>query len=901
MKKIFTLFSVMLVAMSLQAGELTVADGSATNASLPVCTYYFDLGFQGQMLYNADELASLATNPISGLTFYANATDVTFGAGTISVKMAEVEESALSSSALTPEFTEVYSGACAIVGGEMVITFATPFTYSGAKNLLVEIKTTKNGSATYNDTYFYGQEVAASSFSTRMKQGTYSYGSDVADFLPKTTFTYTGGEGPTCNRPTQLACSDLTPDGGVFTWKGEENSQYQVCVVATGEEANEWKLLEANGYTYTVKGLTAGTTYDFYVRTYCSESEQSTAVKATFTPVCNAPAKVDISELTHNSVSLSWSAVAGISKYQYLCLRANSTPNWEDVKEVETLTATVDTLQPSTTYDFYVRSYFNAETQSEATKVSFTTNCVAEALPYVETFDKATLPACWEVSNVSNAKWQMYTYGDEGKSGYCLQFSSRNGATATLKTPAIELSEKALLKFYWKNSSAISVKLQISTNGGSTKTDIDTDLSSTQSTLVQKTIDLSEYAGETVTLYFVASNTLTSNSNKYIYLDELSVTAKPCEMPKQLKADASSTGAVVTWAAGSDEAEWNLRYRAVGDEDWKEVKELAEPTYTLSGLVSGTEYEVQVQASCSTDKQSGWTTSAIFTPQCPVPSNLRVSQITDTEALVAWEGTETQYNLQYREKNTEEWTTISAIEGKETLLNELSGTTSYEVQVQSACEGAFSSVKTFTTACAPLSNAIPFAEDFEEVEEGSLPSCWTRRTESEYPMVMSTKGAYGIKEDSDSTANCLVFNGEGEQVVILPAFDAPLNARALAFYYKVSSSAVEVEVGYLTHLYGTFQVIKTLDNTVYAYAEPATEVVLNELPEDAKYLAIRYTSTSQWSSSHFDNISIADPSPTGMENIHTTGKAIKRIENGMLILEYNGTIFDATGKKVYTK
>lgn len=896
MKKIFTLFSVMLVAMSLQAGELTVADGSATNASLPVCTYYFDLGFQGQMLYNADELASLATNPISGLTFYANATDVTFGAGTISVKMAEVEESALSSSALTPEFTEVYSGACAIVGGEMVITFATPFTYSGAKNLLVEIKTTKNGSATYSDTYFYGQEVAASSFSTRMKQGTYTYSSGVADFLPKTTFTYTGGEGPTCNRPTQLACSNLTPDGGIFTWKGEEEAQYQVCVVPTGEEANEWKLLEANGYTYTVKGLAAGTTYDFYVRTYCSETVQSSAAKVTFTPVCNAPAKVEMSELTHNTATLSWSAVAGISKYQYLCLPADSTPNWEDVKEVETLTVTVDTLQPSTTYDFYVRSYFNAETQSEATKVSFTTNCVAEAIPYVEAF--ASMPKCW----ATGSRWTIDESNEDHTTGGATGFLRYNaGAVSDAVSPSVELSENALLDFYYQNrynSSAIPFDIIVldASNEAVLLSESDTSVSP-DSKWAHKTIDLSALTGKIVKIKFRGNST----GKGYIRIDDLSVTAKPCEMPKQLKADASSTGAVVTWAAGSDEAEWNLRYRAVGDEDWKEVKELAEPSYTLSGLVSGTEYEVQVQSSCSTDKQSGWTTSAIFTPQCPVPSNLRVSQITDTEALVAWDGTEATYNLQYREKNTEEWTTISAIEGKETLLNELSGTTSYEVQVQSACEGAFSSVRTFTTACAPLSNSIPFAEDFEEVEEGSLPSCWTRRTESEYPMVMKTKGAYGIKEDSDSTANCLVFNGEGEQVVILPAFDAPLNARALAFYYKVSSSSVEVEVGYLTHLYGTFQVIKALDNTVYAYAEPATEVALNELPEDAKYLAIRYTSTSQWSSSHFDNISIADPSPTGMENIHTTSKAIKRIENGMLILEYNGTIFDATGKKVYTK
>ena len=882
MKKIFTLFSVMLVATSLCLATTPFTEGFESSSLPETWTTIHVSGSSWQTVRNNYYVAP-HTGDYSAMVAYASSggADNYLVTPQLSPVAGEIIQFYLAS--------QNYAGTTVTIEvSEASNTDAADFTTVLATYKSNVDITSKWGDAKEISLSAYAGKNIYVAFHVIDDNGGNIYVDDVSIIAPES-----------CAKPLDLVAA-ATPDGGVFSWQGEENSQYQVCVVATGEEAAGWKLLAANGFAYTVKGLTAGTTYDFYVRTYCSESEQSAAVKATFTPVCNAPAKVELSELTHNTATLSWSEVAGISKYQYLCLPADSTPNWEDVKEVETLTATIDTLQPSTTYDFYVRSYFNAETQSEATEVSFTTNCVAETLPYVETFDKATtLPACWEVSNVSNAKWQMYTYGDEGKSGYCLQFSSRSGATATLKTPAIELSEKALLKFYWKNSSAISVKLQISTNGGSTKTDIDTDLSSTQSTLVQKTIDLSEYAGETVTLYFVASNTI--NSNKYIYMDELSVTAKPCELPKQLKADASSTGAVVTWVAGSDEAEWNLRYHAVGDEDWKEEKELAEPSYTLNGLVSGTEYEVQVQASCSTDKQSGWTTSAIFTPQCPVPSNLRVSQITDTEALVAWDGTEATYNLQYREKNTEAWTTISAIEGKETLLNELSGSTSYEVQVQSACEGAFSSVKTFTTACAPLSNAIPFAEDFEEVEEGSLPSCWTRRTESEYPIVMSTKGAYGIKEDSDSTANCLVFKGEGEQVVILPAFDAPLNARVLAFYYKVSSSAVEVEVGYLTHLYGTFQVIKTLDNTVYAYAEPATEVALNELPEDAKYLAIRYTSTSQWSSSHFDNISIADPSPTGMENIHTTSKAIKRIENGMLILEYNGTKYDATGKKVYTK
>jgi hypothetical protein len=648
-------------------------------------------------------------------------------------------------------------------------------------------------------------------------------------------------------------------------------------------------LVEAK--TYTASGLKAGKEYDFYVRTYCDAASQSKEAKLTFSPVCNAPAKVELSELTHNTATLAWSEVAGISKYQYLCLRADSTPNWTDVKAEEKLTVTVDTLQPSTTYNFYVRSYFNAETQSEATIVSFTTNCIAETLPYVETFSTGSMPNCW----VAGSKWTIDIsnpdHTPEGNNGF-LRYNS--GTYSEAVSPSIELSEKALLNFYYQNRfNTSAIDFDIIVLDASNETELYRETVTTPSpseTWVQKTIDLSAYTGKTIKIKFHGK----SYGKGYIRIDDLSVTAKPCELPKQLKAAASSTGAVVTWSAGSDEAEWNLRYRAVGDEAWKEVKEIVEPSYTLTGLASDIEYEVQVQASCSAEKQSAWSTSATFTPQCPVPSALRVSQITDTEALVAWDGTEATYNLQYREKNTEEWTTISAIEGKESLLTDLTGSTRYEVQVQSGCEGAFSSVKTFTTACAPLSNAIPFHEDFEETEEGALPSCWSRRTESEYPMVENTKGAYGVKEDS--LAHCLVFRGEGEQVVILPAFDAALNARALSFFYKVSAS-VTLEIGYLTHLYGTIEVLAELNNTVYEYQEKATEVALKELPEEAKYLVIRYVSTSQLTSSHFDNISIADPSPTAVENTRVEGKASKRIENGVLVLEYNGTIFDATGRK----
>ena len=873
------------------AGELTVADGSATHEKLPVYPYYGDVsGARSQVIFPASYLESLQGGTITSITFYTGTQAKKAMTTVYTVSLAVVEQSEFASASyLNVESTVVYEGTIDASQTIVTLELATPFVYEEG-NLFLDIQTKAKGN--YDDASFLGIN---GSTNTAIYHST--YGGQLAAFLPKTTFVFDEPSGSTCARPSKLT-AEATPDGGVFSWQGEEEAQFQVCIVASGAEAAGWQLLEAGVFTYTAKGLVAGTTYDFYVRTYCSEADQSTAAKVSFTPVCKAPTQVELSELSHNTATFAWTAAAGVSQYQYLCVLKDSTPDWEGVEPKEVLNVTIDTLQPSTAYDFYVRSYFSASVQSEAVKTTFTTNCVANTLPYNETFDNSiSLPACWEASNVSNANWTVYTFSDENTySGYSLHFTGKNNYVATLKTPAVELSEKALLKFYWKNSSAASANIQISTNGGSTKTDLPNDLSSTCNSMTEKTIDLSAYEGETVILYFSASTS--ASSNRHIYMDELSIVTKPCEMPKQLNADVSSSGAVVTWDAGGDEDSWNLRYRAVGSDEWQERKALIASADTLSGLTAGSEYEVQVQAACSAEKKSEWTASVTFTPQCPVPTAVAVSQITDAEAMITWNGTETQYNLQYRETGAEDWISVADIKAKEYALSGLTGSTGYEVRVQSACEGDFSSVKSFTTACAPLAEALPFVEDFEAVTS-VLPDCWARRTEGEYPVVMPSKSAYGIPEESDSTANCLVFSGEGEQMIILPAFASPLNGQSLSFFYKVSASAVTMEIGWLANLYGTFQPLEELNNEVYAYTTTAHELPLSNLPAEAQYLAIRYTSTSQWTSAHVDNVRIDEASLTAIDAVRDTKKVTEKvIENGQLILLYNSTKFDATGRKL---
>ena len=135
-------------------------------------------------------------------------------------------------------------------------------------------------------------------------------------------------------------------------------------------------------------------------------------------------------------------------------------------------------------------------------------------------------------------------------------------------------------------------------------------------------------------------------------------------------------------------------------------------------------------------------------------------------------------------------------------------------------------------------------------------------------------------------------------MVILPAFDTQLNGLTLEFFYKLSASSVNMEVCYLTSLYGAPQQLVILDNTVYAYGSAPYQLELKELPAEALYLAIRYTSASQWNSAHVDNISLSVSAATALGNTHVQSQTTKRIENGVLILEYNGTKFDATGRKL---
>ena len=159
MKKLFLTLTMLLFAFTgvMRAQTLTVHDGTATNGNVPVYGFYADAYNKCEMVYPADELGEMAGGMINSMTFYASQSSVSWGAS-FQVFLAEVEAATIS--AFAGPGTVVYEGSLSISGGEMVVTFDTPYAYAGG-NLLVGVYQTSTGS--YITSTWYGESVTGAS------------------------------------------------------------------------------------------------------------------------------------------------------------------------------------------------------------------------------------------------------------------------------------------------------------------------------------------------------------------------------------------------------------------------------------------------------------------------------------------------------------------------------------------------------------------------------------------------------------------------------------------------------------------------------------------------------------------------------------------------------------------
>ncbi|MBQ7449706.1 MAG: choice-of-anchor J domain-containing protein [Paludibacteraceae bacterium] len=91
-----------------------------------------------------------------------------------------------------------------------------------------------------------------------------------------------------CDAPTDLKLTEINATSATIEWQGEESTQYQVVYTQQSNQPDWNAAQQVNALSVTLSNLSPATAYDVYVRTFCSESEQSSAQHFALLTPCEA-------------------------------------------------------------------------------------------------------------------------------------------------------------------------------------------------------------------------------------------------------------------------------------------------------------------------------------------------------------------------------------------------------------------------------------------------------------------------------------------------------------------------------------------------------------------------------------------------------------------------------------
>ena len=276
MKKIYSilLLAALCLCGNMRADELgPLYDGTNTaGSSIPVEGNNIDRYQKVQLIYPKGDLASLAGNDITKMTFYLKTKAAKDWNAPIQIRLVETDAAQFTSTSyLTSDsWTVVYTGTSLSAKGDvMEVTFDNPFSYSGEKNLLFELQVTGTSgayaAATFYakggyDEYYSIYKYVTSGTSEGITTGTRK------NALPKTLFTYEAGAAVTCDKPTGLKKIEVAAKTATLAWDKVADANWQYICLPAAAELN-WENATTTTDTFAiVNGLTSETNYKFYVR-----------------------------------------------------------------------------------------------------------------------------------------------------------------------------------------------------------------------------------------------------------------------------------------------------------------------------------------------------------------------------------------------------------------------------------------------------------------------------------------------------------------------------------------------------------------------------------------------------------------------------------------------------------
>lgn len=397
---------------------------------------------------------------------------------------------------------------------------------------------------------------------------------------------------------------------------------------------------------------------------------------------CLAPIQVRTTTVTANQITFKWDppATTPLNGYSYY-FSTSATPPSFTAAPTGTLgnvdSVIITTLQPATTYYFWVRSICSATDSSNwSNQITSTTLCGTVGLPFIQEFSTGTLPECWENYNNNNNTnantfWKFtgtvdYGTTNNGRANGTFAWIDASTPNAgirevVLETPEIDATTvpSLELKFDWFKYHSTSTTGNINTAADNNKlivkvfdgTNWNTVFEDTSNLLRWRTVsiplNIATYGINNLKIRFIADKNIGTNPDFYdnILLDNIIVQQAPtCYTPMN--------NVVINTSLTTGTVRFNTAQiiPGIGYEAYLSTSSTAPTTSTtathtttdtifnFNSLTPDTKYYYWIRSACAANDKSLWTTiDSFYTGYCIPPYTS--ASVTNFENLTTTGGT----------------------------------------------------------------------------------------------------------------------------------------------------------------------------------------------------------------------------------------------------------------------
>jgi hypothetical protein len=278
---------------------------------------------------------------------------------------------------------------------------------------------------------------------------------------------------PPCGKPTALTATSVYGHQATLGWtQGGLNPaaswdiEYGAPGFTPGSGIGYTEITGISSNPYLLTGLTASTSYAYYVRANCGGfgySDWAGPITFTTTVSCPAPTTLTATSITTAKATLGWTETGLATSWDIEYGDPGFTPG-SGIGYTELTGVTnpymVGGLTSSHTYAFYVRAACGVgDASAWSGPKTFNTLCGIQSIPYSENFDGVTataVPNCITVTNDNGDSYQWETsttYPKSSPNSMYIRYNSYQDMNDWFFTPGFQLTagKQYEVHFYYMN------------------------------------------------------------------------------------------------------------------------------------------------------------------------------------------------------------------------------------------------------------------------------------------------------------------------------------------------------------------------------------------------------------------------------------------------------------------